>query len=91
MPDTKLLGRSGRKEKVKCPRLLVAPAVEDPPGDHEVQEEVNDPDEVHPIDAMPRCRDRACSISPTPPSTRVIPSARMIEIRTERYSNAPIG
>ena len=30
-------------------------------------------------------------IAPTPPSTRVMPKARMIEIRTERYSKALIG
>jgi hypothetical protein len=30
-------------------------------------------------------------IAPTPPSTRVMPKTRMIEIRTERYSKALIG
>jgi hypothetical protein len=30
--------------------LLIAQSIENPPGDHEVQEQVNDPDGMHPVD-----------------------------------------
>jgi len=36
-------------EQQEPPRLLVAPSVEDPPGDHQVQEQINDPDGMDPV------------------------------------------
>ena len=41
-------------EEKKRPRLLVAPPVENPPSDYEVEEEVNYPDGVHPVNAAAR-------------------------------------
>src|SRR6266436_579859 len=40
-----------KNEKKKPPRLLVTPTVEDPPRDYEVQEKVNNPDNVDPVNA----------------------------------------
>ena len=67
--------------------MLIAPSIEDPPGDHEVQKQVDDSEGVHPVDPSMRTGLQHFTYAP---STPVIPRARMIEIRTDRYSNAPI-
>src|SRR6266571_915524 len=45
-----------KDEEEKSPRLLVAPAVEDPPRDNQIQEKIDDPEGVHPINAPMRAR-----------------------------------
>jgi hypothetical protein len=82
------LGDKDEDEQQKRPWLLVAPSVENPSGDHHVEEEINDPDGMDPVNPP---MGAGLEHSPTPPSTRVMPRARMIEIRTERYPNAAIG
>src|SRR5207244_2961254 len=39
------------EEQEKRPGLLVAPAIEDPPRDHEIEKQIHNPNRVHPVDA----------------------------------------
>src|SRR2546430_9306515 len=38
-------------EEEKCPRLLVAPSVKDPPRHDQIKKQIYNPEEVHPIKA----------------------------------------
>jgi hypothetical protein len=43
-------------EQEKRPSLLVAPAIEDPPGEHEIEKEICNPNNVDLVNAFPRAR-----------------------------------
>ena len=70
-----------KHEKQKRPRLLIAPAIENPPSDDQIDKQVHDPDGVNPINAtVCACLQHFSHAG----KNRVIPRARIMEMRTER-------